>query len=90
MAHTKRGLRDEMVMSLSDVIQSTPVKYDSVPFSIEEDYDTENDYDHPIDMTKSRRWSILDKLERRCHSIYSKTLKMSQFAVIYLDSMRSF
>jgi hypothetical protein len=74
MAHTKRGLRDEMVMSLSDVIQSTSVKYDTVPFSIEEDYDTENDDDHPIDMSKSRRWSILDKLERRCHSIPSDTL----------------
>lgn len=68
MARTKGRMRDEMHMSLSDVIQSTSVKYDAVPFSIEDDYDTDND-DHPIDMTKSRRWSILDKLERRCNSL---------------------
>ena len=68
MARTKGRLRGDMEMSLSDVIQSTSVKYDSVPFSIEDDYDTDNEDDHPIDMTKSRRWSILDKLERRYHS----------------------
>lgn len=68
MSRTKDRLRDDMEMSLSDVIQSTSIKYDTVPFSIEEDYDSDTD-DHPINMNKSRRWSILDKLERRSHGL---------------------
>lgn len=54
-------------LSLSEDIQDNSLIYDAVPFSIDdhdEDYDTAPGHDERT-MSNSRRWSILEKLERR-------------------------
>ena len=54
-------------LSLSEDIQDNSLIYDAVPFSVDdhdEDYDTGPGHSER-NMTNSRRWSILEKLERR-------------------------
>lgn len=60
----------DLTRSFSEDIQDNSLNYNAVPFSINDD-DDEDDDDDDLDhnertMTNSRRWSILEKLERRC------------------------
>ena len=54
--------------TLSDDIQDNSLSYDAVPFDLDSDeYDGEDDHVERS-MVNSRRWSILEKLERRSAS----------------------